>query len=60
MMYYLLAVMLIVCSALLYAKSKQVYRLREENKKLREQLQYCALGVGLKSASAWQNKKSHR
>lgn len=56
MMYYLLAVMLIICSALLYAKSKQVYRLREENKKLREQLQYCALGVSIKYAQ-WQNNK---
>lgn len=57
-MYYLLAVMLIICSALLYAKSKQVYRLREENKKLREQLQYCALGVSIKYAQ-WQNKKKN-
>ncbi len=56
MMYYLLAVMLIICSALLYAKSKQVYRLREENKKLREQLQYCALGVSIQYAQ-WQNNK---
>ena len=59
MMYYLLAVLLIVCSALLYAKSKQVYRLREENKKLREQLQYCALGVSIQFVQ-WQNKKRNQ
>ena len=59
MMYYLLAVLLIVCSALLYAKSKQVYRLRKENKELRDQLQYCALGVSIQFAQ-WQNKKRNQ
>jgi hypothetical protein len=60
MMYYLLAMMLIVCSALLYAKSKQVYRLREENKKLQEKLDYCLLGVQVKYAKTWQSKKNRR
>lgn len=54
MMYYLLAVLLIVCSALLYAKSKQVYRLKEENKKLKEEMQHCALGI--KVQYAWQKE----